>query len=397
MFRIFVLFVIPLSCFYIGLRLIVPARLGKRNKILAWLAVLAALLLLNSARYFRRHFTGDPLFEEFLTLVYTGLGFMMLLFTCLVIRDTGLVFARIAAWFKPRNAENNPGPPETGTLRDPERRRFLVNSTNLGLLVLTGGLGGYGIYQAVRPPRIKQVRVPITNLPEDLEDLVIVQITDLHTGPVVKKDYVQTVVDRTMALKPDLIVLTGDIVDGSLHHIQGDVAPLAELNAPMGKYFITGNHEYYHNVHDWVQEMERLEFEVLLNSHRLAARGNGKLLIVGVPDPRSGIYDPGRIPDYEAALKEAPADQVKLLLAHRPRSIFTAARLGFDLQLSGHTHGGQIFPGHFLVKLREPFVSGLHRVDRTWIYVSRGTGFWGPPMRIGAPGEITEIRLRKSA
>jgi predicted MPP superfamily phosphohydrolase len=175
-----------------------------------------------------------------------------------------------------------------------------------------------------------------------------------------------------------------------------EVAPLAELGAPHGKYFVTGNHEYYWDAPGWVREVERLGFAALVNTHRLIERGDGKLLVAGVTDSTASRGTPGHRSDPVAAVTGAPDADVKLLLAHQPTSAFAAQRAGFDLQLSGHTHGGQYFPFNLLVRLFQPFVSGLHRLQNMWLYVSRGTGYWGPPLRLGVPSEITLIELVKA-
>ena len=251
-----------------------------------------------------------------------------------------------------------------------------------GAAVLTvAGLWG------ARRWRVVRVDVPIADLPSDLEGLRIVQISDLHIGPTLKRDWVEGVVATANAAEPDLVVLTGDLADGFPPALRGDVAPLADLQAPLGKFFVTGNHEYYWDPVGWTGEAARLGFDVLANTHRLLQRGNGRLLLAGVPDRTAHASDPA------AALAGAPDSDVKVLLAHQPRSAYAARAAGFDLQLSGHTHGGQYFPFSLLVRLFQPFVAGLHRLEDMWLYVSRGTGYWGPPLRLGAPGEITVIEL----
>jgi predicted MPP superfamily phosphohydrolase len=175
--------------------------------------------------------------------------------------------------------------------------------------------------------------------------------------------------------------------------MRDEVAPLSMLGAPHGKFFVTGNHEYYWDAPGWVREVQSLGFDALVNTHRLIQHGSGRLLLAGVTDSSASGWTPGHRSDPQAAMSGAPAADVRVLLAHQPTSAFAAQRAGFDLQLSGHTHGGQYFPFNLVVRLFQPFVHGLHKVKEMWLYVSRGTGYWGPPIRIGAPSEITLIEL----
>jgi len=276
---------------------------------------------------------------------------------------------------------------------DPKRRWLLMNSINAGILGVTAALTGYGMFEALRDPDVVQVTVPIKTLPPDLDGFRIIQITDLHVSHTLKRPFVQGVVDKVNGLKPDLVVLTGDLVDGSVRELQDDVAPLADLKAPCGSYFITGNHEYYSGVQQWVAEVARLGFTVLLNEHRIIKRGEGRLLLAGVTDHSGVQFSRDHVSDPQGASAGAPACHARVLLAHQPRSIFAAAEAGYHYVISGHTHGGQYFPYHFLAALAQPYISGLHVHGDTRIYVSRGTGYWGPQIRIGAPSEITVHRL----
>jgi len=237
-----------------------------------------------------------------------------------------------------------------------------------------------------RRPRVVRVTVPIADLPTDLAGFRILQLSDLHIGPTIRRPFVDAVVDRANALRPDLVAVTGDVADGLVPELREHVAPLGRLRAPHGAYFVTGNHEYYWDVRGWTRELERLGIEVLSNEHRMVVRGEGRLLVAGVTD-LSAASDPA------AAVAGAPPSDVRVLLAHQPRSAFAAQAAGYDLQLSGHTHGGQYFPFNLLVRLFQPFVAGLHRLESMWLYVSRGTGYWGPPLRLGAPAEITLLEL----
>jgi len=183
------------------------------------------------------------------------------------------------------------------------------------------------------------------------------------------------------------------VVDGVVERLAPHTAPLADLISRHGTYFVTGNHEYYSGAEQWVAEFERLGMRVLANSHVVLERDGAPLVIAGVNDFSAHVFNPAWRSDPQAALAGSPAGAPKILLAHQPRSASAAAAAGFDLQLSGHTHGGQFWPWNYFVRLQQPYTAGLHRLDKLWIYTSRGTGYWGPPKRFGAPSEITRLRL----
>jgi len=251
-----------------------------------------------------------------------------------------------------------------------------------------------GYVNARRIPRVARVTVPIAGLPAPLHGFTIAQITDLHVGPTIKRAYVAGVVDRLNALQPDVIAVTGDLVDGEVDVLRPHIAPLAGMSARHGVFAVTGNHEYYSGVGPWVSEFERLGMRVLMNEHAVLEHDGAPLVIAGVTDFSAGKFDTAHTSDPTRALAGSPSGVTPtILLAHQPRSAPAAAEAGFDLQLSGHTHGGQFWPWSLFVPLQQPFTAGLHKLGRLWIYTSRGTGYWGPPKRFGAPSEITLIRL----
>jgi predicted MPP superfamily phosphohydrolase len=251
-----------------------------------------------------------------------------------------------------------------------------------------------GFINARRVARIKRVDVPIAGLPRELDGYAIAQISDIHVGPTIKRAYLDAIVNKVNALKPDAIAVTGDLVDGSVQRLAMHTAPLARLAAPDGVFFVTGNHEYYSGAEQWIAEVRRLGLRVLMNEHVIRRRGPASLMIAGVTDYTAQHFNPDHKSDPVLAAAGAPDGvAVKVLLAHQPRSAPAAADAGFDLQLSGHTHGGQFFPWNLFVPLQQPFVAGLNRVRSLWVYTSRGTGYWGPPKRFGAPSEITLVRL----
>ena len=269
-----------------------------------------------------------------------------------------------------------------------------VHWSALGVPLLALAVTVIGFVNARRLARVKRVDVPIANLPRELHGYSIAQISDIHVGPTIRRPYLNAIVNRVNALKADAIAVTGDLVDGSVQRLALHTQPLARLSAPDGAFFVTGNHEYYSGAEEWIAEVRRLGLTVLLNQHVVRERGAAKVLIAGVPDFAAHHFVPSHRSNPQAAAAGAPEEvDVKILLAHQPRTAPAAAEARFDLQLSGHTHGGQFFPWNLFVPLQQPFVAGLHRVRDLWVYTSRGTGYWGPPKRFGAPSEITLVRL----
>ncbi|MCK4120445.1 metallophosphoesterase [Ralstonia nicotianae] len=255
-----------------------------------------------------------------------------------------------------------------------------------------------GYVNARRIPRVAHVAVPIAGLPEPLHGFTIAQITDLHVGPTIKQSYVAGVVERLNSLGPDLIAVTGDLVDGDVEVLRPHIGPLAGMRARHGVFAVTGNHEYYSGVAQWVPEFERLGMRVLMNEHAVVEHEGAILVVAGVTDFSAGKFDEAQASDPVRALSGSPGGVVPaILLAHQPRSAPAAEEAGFHLQLSGHTHGGQFWPWSLFVPLQQPFTAGLHRLGRLWVYTSRGTGYWGPPKRFGAPSEITLLRLELAA
>ncbi len=250
-----------------------------------------------------------------------------------------------------------------------------------------------GLRNARRTARVVDVGVELPALPAALVGFTIVQLSDIHVGPTIKAARVRAIVERVNALQADLIAITGDVVDGSVAALRADTAPLGALRARHGAWLVTGNHEYYAGVAEWIDEFERLGLRCLLNAHAVIAHDDARLVLAGVTDYGAGAFDPAHRSDPARALHGSPADAPRILLAHQPASAADAAAAGVDLQLSGHTHGGQFWPWNLFVGLQQPFTAGLHRIGAMQIYTSRGTGYWGPPKRFGAPSEITRIRL----
>lgn len=251
-----------------------------------------------------------------------------------------------------------------------------------------------GFANARRRARVVDVDVPLDGLPPALEGFTIAQVSDVHVGRTIKRKYVEAIVSAVNGLDADLIAVTGDLVDGPVSELAEHTAPLARLAARHGVYFVTGNHEYYCGEPEWRVELARLGIKVLMNEHVVLRHRGVPIVIAGVTDYSAERFDPAHKSDPEAALRGAPPEAgARVLLAHQPRTAPAAERAGFDLQLSGHTHGGQFWPWNHFVRFQQPFTAGFHRLGRLAIYISRGTGYWGPPKRLGAPSEITCLRL----
>lgn len=351
---------------YIGWRLI-PALPAWAGALLA-AALLASTLLIPAAFFGRRAARRDTA-DRWSWAGMTALGVFSMLLVLTLARDLLLLATAFA------------------TLPT------LAAASAAAVPVLALGASAAGFAAARRTARVREVSVPIAGLPPALHGFTIAQVTDLHVGPTIKRGYVQAVVDRVNALQADVVALTGDLVDGRVEDLAADFAPLGTLRARHGVFAVTGNHEFYSGAEPWVAHWRTQGITPLRDEHRVLQHGGARLVLAGVDDPTARGLG-GRRSDPAAALQGAPADAaLRVLLAHQPRSAAAAADAGFDLQLSGHTHGGQFWPWNLLVPLQQPFVAGLHRLGRLWVYTSRGTGYWGPPLRLGAPSEISRLRL----
>ncbi|MCP4267791.1 MAG: metallophosphoesterase [Candidatus Brocadiaceae bacterium] len=379
---------------YIGWRLIVSSKYGRFWKSILW-SLLILFMVIPSVPFILSSNQIESLWVDIVTwIAYLSLGFFPIVFMSLLAKDimyfiknvTQKPYILMRRFFSIDTKEKE--------IKDPSRRLFLERSLNLGILCLSGALECYGVYEAKRCPAVVKVSVPFDNLPPELESLRIVQISDIHAGTTIKQDYIQTVVERVNSLAPDIIALTGDVADGSVRYLREHTSPLANLHARYGTYFVTGNHEYYSGAEAWIEEMDRIGFTVLMNEHRVIDHGTASLLLAGVTDYSAGDHISSHASNPIAALSGAPKCDLKVVLAHQPSSIFDVAQCGFDLQLSGHTHGGQSFPLQFMESLRPPhYVAGLYKLNNTWIYVNRGTGYWGPPQRISVRSEISMFKL----
>jgi len=259
--------------------------------------------------------------------------------------------------------------------------------------LVVGVAGAFALGSGLRPPRLVRMEIPLARWPKALDGFRIAQISDIHIGPLLDRRFARHLTERVNALGADLVCVTGDLVDGSARLLADEVAPFRELRAPHGVFFVTGNHDHYSGAGDWVDVVEKLGLVVLRNRNVTVSARGAEFVLAGVDDHRGGFGD-GQREDLPKALAGRDPALPVVLLAHDPGTFKRASRSGVDLQISGHTHGGQIWPFRFLVRLVIPFVAGRYARHGAELYVSRGTGFWGPPMRLFEPAEITELTLR---
>jgi uncharacterized protein len=263
-------------------------------------------------------------------------------------------------------------------------------------LSITGAALAAGLRSGLAPPRLRHERFAIERWPRPLDGFRIVQISDIHIGPLLGRAFAAELVRRVNALEPDLIAVTGDLVDGSARRLADEVAPFAGLRARHGVFFVTGNHDHYSGAESWVEKVRQLGMRVLRNERVEIGSPGASFDLAGVDDHHAHFAGDGR-EDLARALAGRDPERAAVLLAHDPATFARARTAQIDLQLSGHTHGGQIWPFAWFVRLATPYVAGRYRDGRAQLYVSRGTGFWGPPLRLFSPAEITEIALHRAS
>ena len=369
--------ILSLAAFYAGARFIRWSPWASEHRGVIWL-VLGLFVILQLLGPFLYRLYPNQSGKSFIMhwVTYTTLG----LFTSLVFYTFAAdLFMAVWKWIaRPDNAV------------DLQRRGFLA------VMTMTLGSAVIGVSQAVRGPKVFEVDIPIVNLPPELEGFRIAQVSDLHVGPTIGRRYAENVVELVNGLSPDLIALTGDFVDGSVKQLRNAVQPLADLKAKHGVFFVTGNHEYYWGVREWMEELRNLGARILLNEHVVIEENGQSMVLAGVTDRSAGSHLPGHESNPGKSLEGAPEAGIKILLAHQPASYKEAAAAGFDLQLSGHTHGGQFFPWNLVVKLAQRYYKGLNKHENMWIYVNRGAGYWGPPHRFAVPSEVSLLKLTRA-
>jgi predicted MPP superfamily phosphohydrolase len=337
-------------------------------------AVVVALAALVPLGFLAMRYLPRAVHGPLAWVVYSWLGFALYLFLLTALADAGRGVAALL-----------------GALpADPARRLFLSRAIAGSVAAVAAVIGAGGLAKVAGGFEVRRLRIPIARLPKAASGYSIVQLTDVHVGPTIGRDFVEAIVRQANALTPNMIVITGDLVDGSVDELRHLVEPLRDLRARDGVFFVTGNHEYYSGVDEWIAHLTTLGVRVLRNER--VAIGDA-FDLAGVDDARSRGMVPGHGQDVAAALEGRDPSRAVVLLAHQPKALRDAVRGGVDLQLSGHVHGGQLVPFNWLAYLDQPVVQGLHLIDKTWIYVSTGTGYWGPPMRVGTASELTHIEL----
>jgi len=362
--------------YFVWMRLVRDAQLPPgAHRALTVLLVVLFLLIPGTLLSFR---SLSPEFAKPLSyLAFGWLGMLLFVFSLLVVGELArglMALGRLAL---------DVAPP------DPARRAALARLFAGAVTLATLGLGAAAVRSGLGRVAVKRVEVALSRLPETMRGTTIAQLSDVHIGPTLGKDFLEEIVERTNQIQPDIVAITGDLVDGSVADLREHVAPLQHLKARYGVYFVTGNHEYYSGHEEWCEELARLGIRVLRNERVSIGSGPDAFDLAGVDDYSAE-------PDLAKAVAGRDTSRELVLLAHQPKAIHEAERLGVGLQLSGHTHGGQLWPWKYLVRLQQPVVSGLERIGRALIYVSNGTGYWGPPMRLGAPAEITQIVLDRA-
>jgi predicted MPP superfamily phosphohydrolase len=369
---------------YVWTRLVRRADLPRRWHTAATLAIVLLFLSVPITTVSRNH---APALSS--TLAWISMPWMALAgltFVLLAAMDA----ARLLGWAG-RRARRGP----LAELPSPSRRQFLARATGGAAAAVAGVSVARGMASARGDHEVVDVEVTLPKLSRELDGFTIVQLSDLHVGLTIDRAFVQRVVDRANALAPDLVALTGDLVDGQVEDLRDEIAPLAQLRARHGVYAVTGNHEYYSGADPWIAEITRLGARYLRNERVSIGDGAASFDLAGVDDYTASGDGHGE--DLAAATAGRDPRRALVLLAHQPRQVRGAARYGVDLQLSGHTHGGQIWPWHYIVKIQQRgLLAGRYEHGGTQLYVTRGCGYWGPPVRLLAPLEITRIILRSA-
>ncbi len=380
MYFIVATLIIAVACSLITVRVLVSYNdFGLLVKLLVGFIVTVSWFMPPILHFIRRNL---PVSAETYSLIsavgYTLFGFAFILFMMLMLRDLlwfasgqlARLFQYQAAWLDPKNA-------------------FWLGWSNLAVVVLSLLLAGYAVFSAIRIPEVKTVEFASPKLNKEIS---LVHLSDLHINRSTSADRIRAIVDKVNALKPDVIVITGDLVDDNPAAIRDKMQILADLKSPEGVYVSIGNHELYAGLLNWLKEFKRLGFKVLLNNGELLK--NKRVFIAGVADAGSFAFKPELSLNLSPSAPAGQGRPYRILLSHYPQYADYLDEVEVDLQLSGHTHGGQIFPFHFLAWRANKYLAGAYRVKNADLYVSRGTGYWGPPMRLFAPAEIALIKIK---
>ena len=369
---VFILGVVPA---YVARRLFAPFYWPRRRRWLAWAVVEILLLATPATMGLHRRFEAAWA-DSVTAAAYVGFGLFLFLLFYVIARDVIWLAFRIAG---------RPSAP---------RRRLWLRCTSIAVIAASLASLAIGMWQALAPPRVVRISLPVADLPPDLDGFRIAHLSDIHLGPWKKRRDLARIVEIVNRLEPDIVAITGDFVDGAVSFRGRDAEPLRHLNAPA--FFAIGNHDVYSGAAEWSRLLENLGVTVLAGGYRTVQAGSEDVLIAGLVDPAMARAAPPEARDPALlAAGDGPAS-FRILLAHRNTDAFAAASAGFDLQLSGHTHGGQFFPATLIIPRLHPFPAGLRRWRGMWLYTSTGAGFWGPPVRFLNPPEIALIVLRRA-
>ncbi|WP_319452809.1 MULTISPECIES: metallophosphoesterase [unclassified Mycobacterium] len=390
MFVVILSAVLALMSLYVWKRLVKDTTTGRARR--AFTAVLVGLTVMLAATLIVPRVTGiaEPAWLAWPGYVWFGL--LAYLFLTLLVLEPGRLALR--RWVK----RSRPEPPTQGTEAEPtpsavNRRVFLARASAVAAGAASVGLVGVGAANALGPPDLLRVPVRLRTLDPAFNGFRIAVVSDIHLGPLSGRAHTERIVRMINETEPDLVAIVGDLVDGTVDELGHAAEPLRDLVSRDGAFFVTGNHEYFvDDPFSWLSELERLGVAPLRNEHTVITRGGSAFDLAGVNDVAGESRSDG--PDFDRALSGLDSSRPTVLLAHQPVQVQEAAAHGVDLQLSGHTHGGQMWPFHYVVGAIQPSLAGLSTVGDTQLYVTRGAGFWGPPVRVGARPDITVITLQ---
>ena len=380
--------ILALMHLYVWKRTVKDTTSPGRSRILLTLVTVALFGLLFAALVVPRVFgVADSAWVAWPGYIWFGV--LVYLFLALLVFEP----VRLVLWLRRRRRRTRADAAHPAPAVD--RRVFLARSAAVAAGAAAVGLTGVGMANALGRPELLRVPVRLPRLNPAMDGFRIAVVSDIHLGPLLGRAHTERIVSMINATEPDLVAIVGDLVDGTVAELGAAAEPLQDLVSREGTFFVTGNHEYFvEDTAEWLDELERLGMNLLRNENTLIRRGGAAFALAGVNDPAGESDFDGA--DYGRALAGVDAAQPTILMAHQPIQVTEAAARGVDLQLSGHTHGGQMWPFHYAVELAQPSLAGLSTVDGTQLYVTRGAGFWGPPVRIGAPPDISVLTLRSS-
>jgi uncharacterized protein len=359
-------------------------RPGRTRRVLT--VVLVALAVLVVATLVLPRVIGPTASTWFAWPGYIWFALVVYLFLVLVVLELPRLALRGWVRREPAPADDPPAAPAVN------RRVFLARASAVAAGAASVSLVGVGMANALGPPDLLRVPVRLRKLDPAFNGFRIAVVSDIHLGPLSGRAHTERIVRMINETSPDLVAIVGDLVDGTVEELGAAAEPLRDLTSREGAFFVMGNHEYYvEDPRSWLRELERLDVQPLRNENTVIRRGGAAFDLAGVNDVTGESFDDA--PDFDRALSGRDSSRPTVLLAHQPVQVTEAASHGVDLQLSGHTHGGQLWPFHYAVMAAQPALAGLSTVDDTQLYVTRGAGYWGPPVRVGAPPDITVLSL----